>query len=205
MAAELGEADATLNVDETGFPKKGTKSVGVKRQYSGTLGRTDNCQVGVFMNYRSTKGHTLIDRRLFVPAEWASDAGRREEAGVPAAVVFRTKPQLALEMVQQAMERAVPFGWVTGDSIYGGQPDVRTGGPWSGEVVRGGHVGRCAGVDGRAGGHPGWNQTTGPRPTDDHAPSADQARAGGCGDRGAAGDGLASGGRGRGQSRSADL
>ena len=134
VAAELGEADATLNVDETGFPKKGAKSVGVKRQYSGTLGRTDNCQVGVFMNYRSTKGHTLIDRRLFVPAEWASDTDRREEAGVPEAVVFRTKPQLALEMVQDALTRKLPFRWVTGDSIYGDSPTfvqgVRGLGKW---------------------------------------------------------------------------
>ena len=122
VAAELGEPDAALNVDETGFPKKGTKSVGVKRQYAGCLGRTDNCQVGVFVNYRSTKGHTLIDRRLFVPEEWAADADRRAAAGVPAAAVFRTKPQLAVEMVQQAVTRQVPFRWVTGDSVYGDRP-----------------------------------------------------------------------------------
>lgn len=96
----LGEADAILNVDETGFPKKGVKSVGVKRQYSGTLGRVDNCQVGVLANYCSSGGHLLFDRRLFLPEEWAADPARREEAGVPAGVVFRTKPELALEMVQ---------------------------------------------------------------------------------------------------------
>jgi SRSO17 transposase len=134
VAEVLGEPDATLNVDETGFPKKGTKSVGVKRQYAGCLGRTDNCQVGVFVNYRSTKGHTLIDRRLFLPEEWAADATRRAEAGVPEAVVFRTKPQLALEMVQQALARRVPFRWVTGDSVYGDSPTfvqgVRGLGKW---------------------------------------------------------------------------
>lgn len=118
----LGDPDATLNVDETGFPKKGTKSVGVKRQYAGCLGRTDNCQIGVCVNYRSAAGHTLIDRRLFLPEEWAADSPRREEAGVPEAVVFRTKPELALEMVQQAVERGLPFRWVTSDSVYGDSP-----------------------------------------------------------------------------------
>lgn len=118
----LGDPDASLNVDETGFPKKGTKSVGVKRQYAGCLGRTDNCQIGVFVNYHSPTGHTLIDRRLFVPEDWAADLPRREEAGVPVDVVFRTKPELALEMVVQAEERGLPFRWVTGDSVYGGSP-----------------------------------------------------------------------------------
>jgi len=118
----LGDPDAVLNVDETGFPKKGTKSVGVQRQYAGCLGRTDNCQVGVFLNYCSPAGHTLIDRRLFLPEDWAQDAERRQEAGVPQGVVFRTKPELGLEMVQQALERGLPFRWVTGDSIYGDSP-----------------------------------------------------------------------------------
>jgi SRSO17 transposase len=118
----LGDPDAALNVDETGFPKKGTKSVGVTRQYAGCLGRTDNCQVGVFVNYTSAAGHTLIDRRLFLPAEWAADRPRRHEAGVPDAVVFRTKPELALDMVQQAVTRGLPFRWVTADSVYGGSP-----------------------------------------------------------------------------------
>jgi SRSO17 transposase len=118
----LGDPEAALNVDESGFPKKGTKSVGVKRQYAGCLGRTDNCQVGVFVNYRSAAGHTLIDRRLFLPEEWAADAPRRAEAGVPEAVVFRTKPELALGMVQQAVERGLPFRWVTADSVYGDSP-----------------------------------------------------------------------------------
>ncbi len=130
----LGDPDATLNVDETGFPKKGTQSVGVKRQYAGCLGRTDNCQIGVCVNYRSAAGHTLIDRRLFLPAEWAADAPRRNEAGVPEAVVFRTKPELALAMVQQAVERGLPFRWVTADSVYGDSPTfvqgVRGLGKW---------------------------------------------------------------------------
>jgi SRSO17 transposase len=130
----LGDPDAALNVDETGFPKKGTRSVGVKRQYAGCLGRTDNCQIGVCVNYRSAAGHTLIDRRLFLPQEWAADHPRRFEAGVPEAVVFRTKPELALEMVQRAVQRGLPFRWVTADSVYGDSPTfvqgVRGLGKW---------------------------------------------------------------------------
>ena len=130
----LADEDAVCNCDETGFPKKGNKSVGVKRQYSGTLGRTDNCQVAVFTNYSSAKGHTFIDRRLFLPEEWADDQERRSEAGVPAGVIFRTKPELALEMVANAVGERVPFRWVGGDSIYGNSPTfvqgVRDLGKW---------------------------------------------------------------------------
>jgi SRSO17 transposase len=118
----LGDEDAVWNSDETGFPKKGTKSVGVKRQYSGTLGRTDNCQVAVFANYSSPKGHTFMDRRLFLPQEWADDSDRRAESGVPAGLIFRTKPQLALEMLADAVTERAPFRWVGGDSIYGNSP-----------------------------------------------------------------------------------
>jgi SRSO17 transposase len=130
----LADEDAVCNCDETGFPKKGNKSVGVKRQYSGTLGRTDNCQVAVFTNYSSAKGHTFIDRRLFLPEEWADDQHRRSEGGVPAGVIFRTKPELALEMVAKAVGERVPFRWVGGDSIYGNSPTfvqgVRDLGKW---------------------------------------------------------------------------
>lgn len=130
----LGDEDAVWNSDETGFPKKGTKSVGVKRQYSGTLGRTDNCQVAVFANYCSTKGHTFVDRRLFLPEDWAGDAARREEAGVPEAVIFRTKPALALEMIAEAVAAGVPFRWAGGDCVYGDNPTfvrgVRALGKW---------------------------------------------------------------------------
>jgi SRSO17 transposase len=118
----LGDDDAVLNVDETGFPKKGAKSVGVKRQYAGILGRVDNCQVGVFLNYVSKAGHTLLDRRLFLPEEWARDRRRRKEAGVPEGVIFRTKPELALEMVAEAAAAGMPFRWVAGDSVYGDSP-----------------------------------------------------------------------------------
>lgn len=122
MVETLGDEEAVMNVDETGFPKKGTKSVGVQRQYAGILGRVDNCQVGVFLNYASAAGHGLLDRRLFLPEEWAADRRRREEAGVPEGVVFRTKPELALEMVAEAVAAGVPFRWVGGDSLYGDSP-----------------------------------------------------------------------------------
>jgi SRSO17 transposase len=129
-----GDDDGTINVDETGFPKKGKKSVGVKRQYSGTLGRVDNCQIGVFANYCSEMGHTLFDRRLFLPKEWAEDDDRRIEAGVPEGVIFRTKPELALEMVNVAVRDNVNFRWVGGDSVYGDSPTfvqgVRELGKW---------------------------------------------------------------------------
>jgi SRSO17 transposase len=118
----LADEDAVWNADETGFPKKGTKSVGVKRQYSGTLGRTDNCQVAVFANYCSAKGHTFLDRRLFLPEEWAGDGQRRDQAGVPAGVIFRTKPELALAMAADAVAEGVAFRWVGGDSVYGDSP-----------------------------------------------------------------------------------
>ena len=123
----LGDEDAVWNSDETGFPKKGTKSVGVKRQYSGTLGRTDNCQIAVFANYSSAKGHTFMDRRLFLPEEWADDHDRRSEAGVPAGVIFRTKPELALEMVANAMARTDAVSLGRRRQYLRQQPHLRAG------------------------------------------------------------------------------
>lgn len=134
VAATLGDAKGTVNVDETGFAKKGKKSVGVQRQYAGTLGRVDNCQIGVFANYYSPKGHTFIDRKIYLPAEWCQDKQRREEAGVPTNVVFRTKPELGLEMIRTAVREEVPFQWVGGDCVYGDSPrfvqGVRELGKW---------------------------------------------------------------------------
>lgn len=134
VGEEWGDADAVLTVDETGLPKKGTKSVGVKKQYSGTLGRTDNCQIGVFAGYHAAKGHTLIDRRLFLPEEWAGDRPRCRKASVPEGAIFRTKPELALGMVADAAASGVPFRRVTGDSVYGVSPafcqGVRALGKW---------------------------------------------------------------------------
>ena len=112
-------------VDETGFLKKGTKSCGVARQYSGTAGRVENCQIGVFLGYASSKGRAGIDRALYLPREWADDAERREEAGVPEAVAFRTKPRLALEMLERALDAGVPARWVVGDAVYGSDGKLR--------------------------------------------------------------------------------
>ena len=112
-------------VDETGFLKKGNKSVGVQRQYSGTAGRIENSQVGVFLAYASAKGRTLLDRELYLPRVWADDRERRVEAGVPESVGFQTKPQLALRMLERAVESGVPFGWVAGDEVYGSDRNLR--------------------------------------------------------------------------------
>lgn len=125
MVAYLSDENAVLVVDETGFLKKGTKSVGVKRQYSGTAGRIENCQIGVFVAYASSKGHTLLDRELYLPKEWASNADRRKEAGVPEAVEFATKPQLAKQMLERTLKAEVACKWVTADEVYGGDRLLR--------------------------------------------------------------------------------
>lgn len=122
---ELGDAEGVLVVDETGFLKKGAKSCGVARQYSGTAGRIENCQIGVFLGYASPKGRAGIDRALYLPRDWADDAERRAEARVPEAVTFRTKPQLALEMIERALEADVPARWVVGDAVYGSDGKLR--------------------------------------------------------------------------------
>ena len=119
VVGHLADAGAVLAVDETGFLKKGDKSVGVQRQYSGTAGRIENSQVGVFLAYASARGSTLLDRELYLPQVWAEDWERRREAGVPESVGFRTKPQLAQLMLERAVESGVPFGWVAGDEVYG--------------------------------------------------------------------------------------
>jgi SRSO17 transposase len=119
VAEHLGQPDGVLIVDETGFLKKGGKSVGVARQYSGTAGRIENCQVGVFLGYATTRGRALIDRALYLPKEWAEDADRRKAAGVPVEVRFATKIVLARRMVERAVDAGVPAAWVTGDAVYG--------------------------------------------------------------------------------------
>ena len=121
----LGDASGVLVVDETGFLKKGTHSVGVGRQYSGTAGRIENCQVGVFLGYASAKGHALIDRRLYLPKEWATDVERREAACIPDEVAFTTKPKIAIEMVAAALDAGVPCAWVLGDAVYGSDKTLR--------------------------------------------------------------------------------
>src|SRR5206468_4662032 len=104
----LGDPRGVLIVDETGFLKKGTHSVGVQRQYSGTAGRVENCQVGVFLTYASPRGRTFLDRELYLPKEWTQDRPRCEQAGVPEAVEFATKPQLAKQMLARAFSAGVP-------------------------------------------------------------------------------------------------
>ena len=125
VVEHLGDPGGVLVVDETGFLKQGRKSVGVKRQYSGTAGKVENCQVGVFLAYGSRHGAAFLDRELYLPQEWAADWARRQEAGVPEGVVFRTKAQLAQEMISRAVAAGVPFGWVTGDTVYGNDRRLR--------------------------------------------------------------------------------
>ncbi len=119
VVEHVGDEAAVLIVDETGFLKKGDKSVGVQRQYSGTAGRIENCQVGVFLAYASAKGRAFVDRELYLPEDWAVDSARRQEAGVLEVVPFRTKPALARQMLARAFAAGVPARWVTGDAVYG--------------------------------------------------------------------------------------
>jgi SRSO17 transposase len=114
-------------VDETGFLKKGTKSVGVKRRYSGTAGKVENSQVGVFLSHFNRRSYAFLDRRLYLPEDWCTDWDRRQEARVPDDVVFKTKPQLALGMLKHAWAQGVPMAWVTGDEVYGDAPYLRDG------------------------------------------------------------------------------
>ena len=119
VVEHLGAAGGVLVVDETGFLKKGTKSVGVQRQYSGTAGRVENCQVGVFLAYAGGGGRAFLDRELYLPQRWAADPARRAEAGVPPAVGFATKGELAQAMLARGFAAGVPAAWVAGDEVYG--------------------------------------------------------------------------------------
>lgn len=121
----LGDPSGVLVVDETGFVKKGTHSVGVARQYSGTAGRIENCQVGVFLAYASPLGQALIDRRLYLPQAWADDDARRCRVQVPQAVEFATKPQIACELIASALGAGVPCAWVLADALYGSDSRLR--------------------------------------------------------------------------------
>lgn len=126
VVEQLGDSDAVLIVDETGFLKKGVRSAGVQRQYSGTAGRTDNCQIGTFLAYASGRGRALIDRELYLPVSWIADRQRCRRAGVPEQVEFATKPQQAQQMIARAIGAQVPFGWVTADEAYGRIPALRS-------------------------------------------------------------------------------
>jgi len=130
IATDLGDADGVLVVDGSDFPKQGHESVGVKRQYCGQLGKTANCQAGVFLAYASAQGYALLDRRLYLPEEWFSDAyaERRADCGVPAELSFTTKPMLSLAMVQQVVQAgSLPCRWVAGDEAFGDNPALLDG------------------------------------------------------------------------------
>lgn len=121
----LGDEDGVLIVDETGFVKKGERSAGVARQYSGTAGRIENCQVGVFLAYASRYGQALIDRQLYLPESWTKDRPRCAKASIPGSVEFATKPKMARAMIEQALDAGVPCAWVLGDAVYGADSSLR--------------------------------------------------------------------------------
>jgi len=122
----LGQESAILAIDETSFPKRGRKSAGVGVQYCGTTGQVENCQVGVFLSYVTTKGHTLIDRELYLPADWCEDRQRCRAAGIPESMRFQTKPELAVRMIERLWQAQIPISWVVADTVYGGNLDLRT-------------------------------------------------------------------------------
>lgn len=121
----LADADAVGVLDETGFLKKGRQSVGVARQYCGTAGRVENCQIGVFLTYASAHGHTLLDRELYLPTSWTDDPDRCQRAGVPADRTFATKPELARQLLARTAADGVTLAWIAGDSVYGDDRPLR--------------------------------------------------------------------------------
>jgi SRSO17 transposase len=121
----LGAPEAVLVIDETGFPKQGRHSAGVARQYSGTLGKMDNCQVGVLLGYVSPLGYVLLDRELYLSEEWTDHRERCQQAGIPDERRVATKPQLAQQMLDRALEAGVPARWVTGDRVAGSDRRLR--------------------------------------------------------------------------------
>jgi SRSO17 transposase len=123
---QLGDPQAILVIDETSFPKRGDKSAGVGQQYCGTTGQVENCQVGVFLAYASARGHTLLDRELYLPKRWIDDRERCREAGIPDTVGFQTKCELAQRMVERVWAAQIPTAWVVADTVYGSNLDLRT-------------------------------------------------------------------------------
>ena len=126
VTGHLGDPGAVLVADETGDVKKGACTAGVQRQYSGTAGRIENCQVAVYLTYAAPRGHALIDRELYLPASWAGDPLRCQAAGIPAGTAFATKPALARRMIARALDAGTPAAWVAGDEVYGTDPGLRT-------------------------------------------------------------------------------
>jgi len=147
----LGHPAGVLIVDETGFLKKGDRSVGVGRQYSGTAGRIENCQVGVFLGYATDRGRALLDRELYLPNDWAQDATRRRQAGVPDDTGFATKIVLGRRMIDRALAAGVPAKWVTADSVYGSDYQFR-------REIEGHGLGYVVGVRTDHCVHVGWRQ-----------------------------------------------
>lgn len=125
VVEHMADPDAVVVLDETGFLKKGAKSAGVQRQYTGPAGRIENAQVGVFLGYAGCHGRALIDRALYLPEGWAGDAARRTAARVPKEVAFTTKPKQGLLMLERARAAGVPFAWLAGDSVYGADSALR--------------------------------------------------------------------------------
>jgi SRSO17 transposase len=125
VLAHLGTTGAIIALDETSFPKRGQLSAGVKKQYCGTTGHLENCQVAVFLSYITDLGHTLIDRELYLPQEWIDDPARSQKAGIALTTPFRTKPQLAALMIQRLLQAHRRIDWVVADSVYGGNAELR--------------------------------------------------------------------------------
>lgn len=125
VSEALGDPGGVLVVDETGFLKKGRHSVGVGRQYSGTAGRIENCQIGVFVAYASRWGHALIDRQLYLPKDWVEDEKRRQTAAVPDDIAFTTKPAMARDMIERTLDAGLPCAWVLADALYGSDGQLR--------------------------------------------------------------------------------
>jgi SRSO17 transposase len=123
---QLGTECAILVIDETSFPKRGHNSAGVAVQYCGTSGHVENCQVGVFLSYVTARGHTLIDRELYLPLEWCEDPARCRTAGISETVRCQTKPELAVQMLARIWHAQLPISWVVADTVYGGNLDLRT-------------------------------------------------------------------------------
>jgi SRSO17 transposase len=126
VTERLGDPGGVLVIDETGDVKKGTATVGVQRQYTGTAGRIENSQVAVYLTYAAASGYALVDRALYLPKSWAEDTERRAAAGIPTEVAFATKPTLAKDMIERVLDGGAPAAWVTGDEVYGGDPALRT-------------------------------------------------------------------------------
>nr|WP_050581041.1 IS701 family transposase [Salinispora cortesiana] len=121
----LGDPDGVLIADDTGFVKKGVCSAGVQRQYSGTAGKVENCQIGTFLAYASPRGRALIDRELYLPRSWTQDPDRCVRAAVPEDLGFATKPEQAKAMIERAVAAGVPFAWFTADEAFGQNPGLR--------------------------------------------------------------------------------